>query len=247
MQMNGDARPTLLLSDLHLPPGPSDLRRSFRDFLLGPARDAATVYLLGDLFEYWIGDDVGLRVYAPEIEELAALNATGTRIFFQHGNRDFLVGRAFARASGVNLLPDPVVIDLHGVPTLLSHGDLFCTDDVGYQRWRRFSRNPLAQWIYRRLSRARRERIAGGLRNDSDTAKRNKAEQIMDVNSQVVARMIASHGVRRLIHGHTHRPAEHVVTLPAGEARRIVLADWRPDRREYFRVDASGWRRVLLA
>ena len=238
---------SLFISDLHLAPDTPAATQALLRFLRDTAPGADALYVLGDLFEYWIGDDVGLRVYAPEIEELAALNATGTRIFFQHGNRDFLVGRAFARASGVNLLPDPVVIDLHGVPTLLSHGDLFCTDDVGYQRWRRFSRNPLAQWIYRRLSRARRERIAGGLRNDSDTAKRNKAEQIMDVNSQVVARMIASHGVRRLIHGHTHRPAEHVVTLPAGEARRIVLADWRPDRREYFRVDASGWRRVLLA
>lgn len=244
--MNCAARPTLLLSDLHLPPGRSDLRRSFRDFLAGAAREAEAVYLLGDLFEYWIGDDVGLQVYAPEVEELAALGATGTRIFFLHGNRDFLVGRAFARASRVQLLPDPVIVDLHGVPTLLSHGDLLCTDDVGYQRWRRFSRNPVAQWLYRRLGRAWRERIAGGLRSDSDTAKRGKAEQIMDVNPQAVARMLAAHGVQRLIHGHTHRPAEHAVVSPLGEARRIVLADWRHDRREYLRVDAEGLRRVLL-
>ena len=147
------SKPTILLSDLHLPPAPSPLREAFLRFLAGPARQADSVYILGDLFEYWIGDAEGLAHYAPEARALKALTAAGVPVYYQHGNRDFMVGADFFEATGVTLLPDPATVELGGVSTLLSHGDLFCTGDLAYQRWRRFSRNPLSQWVYRRLPR----------------------------------------------------------------------------------------------
>ncbi len=238
---------TLFLSDLHLPQQPSPLREGFLRFLQGPARMAEAVYLLGDLFEYWIGDDVGLQAYASEIAALRALTAHGVPVFFQHGNRDFLVGRTFAETTGVRLLDDPTAIDLYGVPTLLSHGDGWCVDDRAYQRWRRFSRNRVAQWLFLKLPRARRERIAGGVRGRSHEDKRWKAEDIMDVNAAAVRAAFDASGATRIVHGHTHRPDDH--QLHDGAHRRVhrlVLADWRPDRMEYLAIDADGPRRVQL-
>ena len=243
----------LLLADLHLPPraaGAGDkasfLDEAFVRFCAGPARAARRVYLLGDLFETWIGDDAGLVDYPREIAALRALTDAGVPVFVQVGNRDFLLGRRFAAATGVTLLPDPLVVELGGVPTLLSHGDCWCTDDVGYQRWRRFARNPLAQWLFLRLPRARRAAIAGGLRSDSDRGKRRKPEAIMDVNAEAIREAFARHGVTRMIHGHTHRPAEHQDAFDGRRTERIVLADWRPGRLEYLAVDADGWRRCPL-
>lgn len=238
---------TLFLSDLHLPNEPSPLREGFLRFLQGPARTAEAVYLLGDLFEYWIGDDVGLGAYAPEIAALRALTDAGVPVYFVHGNRDFLVGSTFAQASGVRLLKDPTLVDLHGIPTLIGHGDLWCTDDHGYQRWRRFSRNRVAQWLFLRLPLARREKIAGGVRGRSHQVKRWKAEDIMDVNASAIRSAFDASGAARMIHGHTHRPADH--QLHTGDHRRVqrlVLADWHPDRMEYLAVDADGPRRVRL-
>lgn len=235
-------RPTLFLSDLHLPPEPSPLREAFIGFIEGPAAHARTVYILGDLFEYWIGDDVGLQVYAGEVAALAGLSARGVQVFFQRGNRDFLVGEGFAQITGVQLLDDPKLIELYGTPTLISHGDLFCTEDRGYQRWRRFSRNRLAQALFLKLPRSSRARIAGQVRAESDRAKHLSAESIMDVNPMSVARSMKDAGVRHLIHGHTHRPQLHRTS----DAERIVLADWRPEHREFLAVDASGFRRVVL-
>jgi UDP-2,3-diacylglucosamine hydrolase len=233
---------TYFLSDLHLPPEVSPLRQHFLSFVEGRAGGAEAVYVLGDLFEYWIGDDVGMQVYAPEVAALTALTARGVPVWFQHGNRDFLVGREFSALTGVALLDDPAVVDLYGTRTLVSHGDRLCTDDVAYQRWRRFSRFKPAQWVFHRLPVARRERIAGGLRSSSDTAKANKPENIMDVNADAVAGAFAHHRVARMIHGHTHRPAEHRV----GDTERIVLADWQPGKYEVLEVDAAGLRRVLV-
>jgi UDP-2,3-diacylglucosamine hydrolase len=234
--------PTYFLSDLHLPPEVSPLRQHFLSFVEGRARGADAVYMLGDLFEYWIGDDVGMQVYAPEVAALAALTARGVPVYFQHGNRDFLVGRDFSALAGVAILDDPTVVDLYGVRTLVSHGDMFCTDDVAYQRWRRFARFRPAQWIFHRLPVSRRERIAGGLRSGSDAAKANKPENIMDVNARAVASAFAHYRVPRMIHGHTHRPDVHRV----GETERIVLADWRTDRCEVLEVDGAGVRRSLV-
>lgn len=237
---------SLLLSDLHLPAKASPLRDAFVAFLEVPARSAEQVYILGDLFEYWIGDDVGLQVYAREISRIAALAALKVPVYFMHGNRDFLVGKSFSQITGAQILHDPIVVNLQGTSTLLSHGDLYCTDDVPYQRWRRFSRNPLTKWGFSVLSHGRREKIAGGLRSQSDVEKSHKSQDIMDVNADSIAEAFLKNKVTRMIHGHTHRPAEHRSTVRNVHCDRIVLADWRPHRMEYLRVDAQGCQRVQL-
>jgi UDP-2,3-diacylglucosamine hydrolase len=236
------SRPVLLLSDLHLPNTPSPLRAQFLAFLDGPAREAAAVYLLGDLFEYWIGDAEGLADYAPEASALRRLRDHGVPLYFQHGNRDFMLGAAFAREAGLQLLADPLIVDLAGTPTLLSHGDIWCTDDLGYQRWRRFSRNRLAQFIYRRLPRRWRQGVAGKARGGST----RKPAAILDVNPQAIAQAFAKHGVRRIIHGHTHRPTVHALSVDGREVERLVLSDWHDHHCEYLEVDAAGLRRRQL-
>ena len=236
----------LLLADLHLPAGPSPFREAFLKFCKGPARDAADVYILGDLFEYWIGDDVGMSLYAAETVALLALSKSGTRVHFAHGNRDFLVGDDFLEAIGGALMDDPLRIELAGTATLLSHGDELCTDDVAYQRWRRFCRWRGAQKAFVKLPRSLRERIAGGVRRTSLVEKRSKAEDIMDVNDGAVRDAFKRHDVTRIIHGHTHRPGEHRYEIDGRECERIVLADWRPERMEYLRADKSGLERIQL-
>lgn len=239
-------KPVYFISDLHLPTGPSKLRRVFRKFLEGPARQAQALYILGDLFEYWIGDDAGLQDYAEEVQALSALTASGIAVYFQHGNRDLLVGKTFAARTGVQLLPDPYRFDLEGEPVLLSHGDPFCTADVSYQRWRRFSRNPLVQGIYGALPLSLRRYIAGSIRSQSDSQKQTKPEDIMDVSNEAIHAAFQQHGVERMIHGHTHRPAEHRHHVHGRDCQRIVLADWRMERCEALRVDRHGFQRVEL-
>lgn len=238
---------TLFLSDLHLPPEPSPLRACFLRFLENQAREAQAVYILGDLFESWIGDDVGLQMFAPEVAALAALTACGVPVFFQHGNRDFLVGQAFAQITGARILPDPHRIELDDQAILISHGDVFCTDDLGYQQWRRFARNRFAQWLFLHTPRVLRERIAREARSGSDRAKRNKADNIMDVNPHAVAAAMRAAGTTHLIHGHTHRPAVHRVSFEGREMLREVLADWRPQSCEVLEGRAATpGRRIAL-
>lgn len=219
----------LLLADLHLRPHGGAMNQAFIELLDGPAHNAGAVFILGDLFEVWIGDRDGLAAYPDEIAALARLSAAGIPVFFQHGNRDFLVGKRFAAATGVSLLPDPVVRTLGGQPTLLSHGDLYCIDDIGYQKWRRFSRNPLAQRVFLSLPRALREKIAGGVQNESRAAKQDKAVNIMDVNHDAIAQALREHSTVRMIHGHTHRPALHALSIDDVGHERAVLGDWRTD------------------
>ena len=235
---------TLFISDLHLPVTASPLRDAFARLLAGPAREASALYILGDLFEVWIGDDEGLSEYSVERACLRALTSAGVPVYFQHGNRDFMVGDAFAAATGVQRLADPLTLDLYGVPTLISHGDLWCTDDVAYQRWRRVSRHPATQAAYRLLPRAWRERFAGAVRADSAARKQATAAEIMDVNDGTIRHAFRDHGVARMIHGHTHRPATHDYEIDKRRCQRWVLADWQPGRCEALRVDASGVRRV---
>lgn len=248
------AKPDLLLADLHLPVVASGavteasfLNEAFLRFCAGPARAAGRVFLLGDVFESWVGDDLGLADYPREIAALKALSDSGVEVRYQTGNRDFMLGRRFEWATGARQLPDEHLETLGGSVTLLTHGDQYCTDDVGYQRWRAFSRNRLAQWLFLKLPAARRRRIAGGLRDGSAEAKRQKAEAIMDVNQKAIAHAFEQHGVQRMIHGHTHRPAEHRLSVQGKSCERIVLADWRPERIEWLRVDARGWRREGFA
>ncbi|WP_341921268.1 UDP-2,3-diacylglucosamine diphosphatase [Hydrocarboniphaga effusa] len=238
---------TLLLSDLHLPASASTLRQDFLRFLQGPARKARAVYLLGDVFEAWIGDEDGLAHYGDEIAALRALSEAGVRVFFQHGNRDFLVGERFAQASGASLLADPSVVDIEGRRTLLTHGDLLCTDDIGYQRWRRFSRNGVVQWLFMRIPGGLKRAIADRLRRGSKSAKTRKSTAIMDVNDTAVSACFLRHGVDRIIHGHTHRPDVHHELIDGRTCERIVLADWREHSREYLEVTREGWKRVDIA
>jgi UDP-2,3-diacylglucosamine hydrolase len=238
---------TLLVSDLHLPAAASPLREAFARFLAGPAREATALYILGDLFEVWIGDDAGLSEYSAERSCLRSLIRGGVPVFFQRGNRDFLIGQDFATATGVQLLPDPVVIELSGVPTLLSHGDIWCTDDKGYQRWRRFSRMESMQSVFRVLPLSLRERIAGSVRAQSAAGKQAKPAAIMDVNDGAIRAAFREHRAPRMIHGHTHRPADHDYDVDGRRCQRHVLADWHPGRCEALRVDESGVQRVPIA
>ena len=246
-----DGRPDLLLADLHLSAAEekaSFLNEAFLRFCGGPARAAGRVFLLGDLFERWAGDDLGMRDHPREIAALRALAASGVEILYPVGNRDFMVKSAFAAAAQARALPDEVVLTLaDGIPTQHAHGDQYCTDDVGYQRWRRFSRHWLPQWIFLHLSAQRRLRITGGLRDGSTEAKRSKTAGIMDVNAAAIDAAFARSGVRRMIHGHTHRPADHRLDTAGGPCERIVLADWRPERIEWLEVSPAGVFRRLLS
>jgi UDP-2,3-diacylglucosamine hydrolase len=223
------------------------LNEAFLRFCAGPARNARRVFLLGDVFEQWIGDDIGLAAYPREIAALKALPEQGVQVAYQTGNRDFLLGDRFATATGARALSDEAVVTLaDGLPTLLAHGDRYCTDDLGYQRWRRFSRQPLAQSLFLRLPAAWRARIAGGVRTQSNDAKQAKPLMIMDVNPEAIRDALERHGVRRMIHGHTHRPAKHQHDSSNGTAERIVLADWRPAHIEWLQVGADQTQRLQL-
>ena len=237
---------TLFVSDLHLTRERAGAVERFLRFLSDRARRAEALYILGDLFDAWIGDDDNRPPGLEVVGALRALSDSGTHLYFLHGNRDFLVGRRFARAAGCTLLPDPVVIDLYGEPTLLMHGDLLCTDDLPYQRFRRRIRNPLVirLFLWKRL--AKRRAIADDYRKHSGQAIAEKTEAIMDVNPDTVRRFMLAHRVSRLIHGHTHRPADHSLNLSGHEGKRIVLAEWYEDRGEVLSVSIAGIRRETL-
>lgn len=242
-------KPVLLLSDLHLPSGPSPYREVFRAFLRGPARDASALYILGDLFDAWIGDDIGVADFAPECAALRSVAVAGVPVYFMRGNRDFLVDARFAHASGVILLDDPAVALLPDGPALLTHGDLLCTDDKTYQRFRRVMHNPALQWIFLHLPIRLRRFIAAHLRAASrsrNARARTIPAPLGDVNEAAVRTCLVAHAQTRLIHGHTHRPGDHVLALEGGTGRRCVLADWRPERMEYLACDVRGWQRIQL-
>ncbi|MHB0975453.1 MAG: UDP-2,3-diacylglucosamine diphosphatase [Thiobacillus sp.] len=230
---------TYFVADLHLTDErPAATGRFFR-FLQDEAAGADALYILGDLFEAWIGDDHDDAVARDTAQRLAALAATGTPVYFMHGNRDFMLAGRYAARSGMTLLADPTRIDLYGVPTLLMHGDTLCTDDTAYQAFRRRVRHPLTRALLRRLPRALRSRMARQARAGSEAAKAHKAAAIMDVNEAEVARAMREHRVCRLIHGHTHRPAQHVHRIDGRECARWVVPDWYA-RWGYVACDATG-------
>lgn len=217
---------TLFISDLHLDPGDPALLRQFLAFLETDASGADALYILGDLFEAWLGDDDPDPLARRVVAALRALAGAGVPCFVMHGNRDFLIGERFCRESGATLLEDGTVVDLYGERVLLMHGDALCTDDLGYQRLRRIVRNPAVRWILRRLPLERRRALARRLRAGSRAHVGATAPEIMDVNATAVAAAFRDAGVRALIHGHTHRPAIHEFILDGAPARRIVLGDW---------------------
>lgn len=220
---------TLFIADLHLSEQEPAITAGFLRFLAGEARRADALYILGDLFEAWIGDDDPQPLHAEIAAALKALSASGVHCYFIHGNRDFLLGRRFARASGMTLLPEEQVLDLYGRRVLIMHGDTLCTDDEGYQRFRKKVRNPLIQKIFLALPLRLRLKIAGKMRADSQQANQQKSLAIMDVNPQAVTAVMQRHQVRWLIHGHTHRPAIHTLALLGGDAHRAVLGAWHQE------------------
>jgi len=235
-------RPTLFISDLHLSPERPALAAALAAFCRGPARDAAALYVLGDLFDAWIGDDQ-LRepLAAATAAALRAVGAAGVPVSLMRGNRDLLLGARFAAAAGATLLPDGIVVELGGRPTLLLHGDELCTDDDAYQRFRAWAREPARQRRFLALPYLLRRAAVAWMRRRSRQETATKTQVMMDVNPDAVAAALRTHGVTRMIHGHTHRPARHELVVDGRPCERWVLPDWH-DRACYLEVDAAGAR-----
>jgi UDP-2,3-diacylglucosamine hydrolase len=218
--------PTLFVSDLHLDASEPAAGAQFLDFLNGPARAAEALYVLGDLFETWIGDDDDELYRAGICTALATLTAAGVPCYVMHGNRDFLLGAGFERRTGAQLISDPLLVELYGEPVLLTHGDLLCTADHAYQRLRGLVRAPRWQRRFLSLPLAVRRALAQRARSGSRRHMAGMREDIMDVSSDAVLGAMRACGVRSLVHGHTHRPAIHELLLQGVPARRIVLGAW---------------------
>lgn len=236
---------TLFISDLHLDPERPAVTELFLELLNTRARNSKAIYILGDLFEAWIGDDDTSPMNQAVCKGLKHCAVSGTPVFIMHGNRDFLLGEKFAEASGCTLLDDPALIDLYGTPTLLMHGDLLCTDDTEYMSFRKMVRDP--QWQSELLSKSLEERqlIASGMRIKSREQTGGKPESIMDVNEDAVRDVMSTYKVQRLIHGHTHRPAVHDLVLADMPAQRIVLGDWY-EQGSLLECSSSGCRLETL-
>ena len=230
---------TLFVSDLHLDASRPHVTEQFVQFVRDEAGKARALYILGDLFEAWIGDDVADPVGDTVANALAELHGSGVPVHFIHGNRDFLLGDAWARRARVTLLSDPSLIDIEGQTTLLMHGDLLCTDDGAYQAFRSQVHAPAWQREFLSRSSTERRTFAAKARDESRRQTATKDNAIMDVNADAVHDTMRAHNVTRLIHGHTHRPAIHDFDLDGKPAQRIVLGDWY-DQGSVLRLDASG-------
>jgi UDP-2,3-diacylglucosamine hydrolase len=238
----GRPGPTLFVSDLHLSATEPAVARRFENLLAGPARAAQALYILGDLFDYWAGDDdLGDPFNARIVAALADLAAAGVAIHFMPGNRDFLVGADFAAAARLTLLPEPCVRDIAGTPTLLLHGDTLCTDDADYQAFRTQVRTPAWRAAFLARPLAERKTLITDLRARSESEKQIKPAAIMDANADAVAAVLRQHDVATLIHGHTHRQGSHVHDVAGRACRRWVLGDWGANRTSVLSCGAGGW------
>lgn len=217
---------TLFIADLHLCTEEPAITAGFLHFLRREAQHADALYILGDLFEAWIGDDDPNPLH---VEVAAALRQLSIPCYFIHGNRDFLVGKLFARAAGMTLLPEEQVLELYGRRVLIMHGDTLCTDDAGYQRYRQKVQQRWLQSVFLALPLFVRQRIARKMRSGSKQANRHKDLAIMDVNPQAVVDAMSRHRVPYLIHGHTHRPAVHALEINGQPAERLVLGAWHEE------------------
>lgn len=236
---------TLFISDLHLDASRPHITRLFVDFVRTEATQADALYILGDLFEAWIGDDAEDDTTDQVAAALADLHERRVPCFFIHGNRDFLLGDAWARRARLTLLPDPCVIELADERVLLMHGDTLCTDDTPYQAFRAQSRAPAWQRDFLARPVAQRQAFAAHARAESARYTRSVGDAITDVNADAVEGALRRHGVRSLIHGHTHRPAVHQLALDGAPARRIVLGDWY-EHGSVLRADRDGLHLATL-
>jgi UDP-2,3-diacylglucosamine hydrolase len=237
----------LFISDLHLSESTPAVRKRFLEFLAGPCREAEALYILGDLFETWVGDDDMDSTFNRKIiEALAELTSSGTALFIMHGNRDFLLGQAFADACGAVLLSDPTEVTLYGTRTVLMHGDQLCTGDTAYQAWRKQVRSAAWQRQVLALPIEERRKMAREATGMSRDAKKAKSMEIMDVTLQAVTDLLRKYEYPRLIHGHTHRPARHVYHLDDNTCERWVLPDWSANRAGYLYCDSEGCRAIPL-
>lgn len=230
---------TLFISDLHLDSSRPDIADQFLAFLRSEAVDADALYILGDLFESWVGDDDPDPHYATIKSALRNLVDSGTPVYFMHGNRDFMIGSRFAEETSVTLLPDPSHLTIEGTDVLVSHGDALCTDDVEYQKFRQMTRNP--QWQAMMLQKSLEERLAFARQARAASMQHGKTinARISDVNQQAVEQFMQDHGSDLLLHGHTHRPDVHQFRIGDSPATRIVLGDWY-DHGSVVRWDANG-------
>jgi UDP-2,3-diacylglucosamine hydrolase len=237
---------SIFVSDLHLTPDRPRATEQFLDLLSGAATQSAAFYILGDLFEHWIGDDDLDDPFNASIAgALAALSARGVPLYFMQGNRDVLAGAVFAARCGAKPIEDPVLLDVHGTKTLLMHGDTLCTGDTDYQKFRAYARDPDNQRKFLALPLAARRKQMLDWRAQSEQSKQGKDAGIMDVAPAAVEKALRDSGYPRLIHGHTHRPARHVHTVDGRQCERWVLTDWY-GRAGYLLCDSAGCRAVTL-
>lgn len=237
---------SLFVADLHLGPERPQTTRIFEDFARHTAPGAEALYILGDLFEYWAGDDdLSDPHHATVASALTELSRSGTAVFIMHGNRDFLMAGDFARAAHARLIPDPTLIDLYGTPTLLMHGDTLCTGDTAYLAFRAKVRQPAWQMEFLARPLAERKGEVEALRQRSETDKQMKSIVEMDVHPDAVAAALREHGYPRLIHGHTHRPARHLHRVDGHDCERWVLDSWY-DHGSYLRCDAAGCTAIQI-
>lgn len=227
------------ISDLHLSSARPEVTQAFFRFLDTTAKEATALYILGDFFDAWIGDDDDTPEYQTIIQALREYQDKGTRLFFMHGNRDFLIGEDFAQRTGAELLSDPTVINLNQGPTLLMHGDSLCTRDTEYMNFRQMVRQPIWQAEVLKKPLDERKAIAAHLKATSQSMNSIKAEEIMDVTPEEVVKEMSKHNTQRLIHGHTHRPARHALSVNQQTAERIVLGDWHKNG-WYLCADNNG-------
>ena len=231
----------LFISDLHLSSARPEPLNRFLSFLENRAPRLQALYILGDLFDQWLGDDDITPPHPRVMDSLSILTRGGTSCFALHGNHDFLLGNAFEAASGCRLLPDPALRRIYGTPVLLSHGDRLCTDDVEYQQWRAYSRDRENQQAFLALPLETRSAQAAELRLHTNGRAQLKALDIMDANQTAVDEALRAHGARHLVHGHTHRPGIHHLTLDGETATRVVLGDWY-DEETVLWWDREGYR-----
>ncbi|MEA3404568.1 MAG: UDP-2,3-diacylglucosamine diphosphatase [Pseudomonadota bacterium] len=232
---------SLFIADIHLQPDDQHpINQSFYDFLDHEAPKAEALYILGDLFEMWVGDDIGLELYQTAVNKFKSLTQSGLPIYLLFGNRDFLMRKTFWQASGIHSITEPAALTLYGQQLLVLHGDSLCTDDHDYQRARKVLRNPIVTWLFLRLPKSKRLNIGNKMREKSKKYNQNKAENIMDVNELAVVNLLEKHPqVEHLIHGHTHRPGHHRLEINGNQKHRWVLGDWRPET-QIIKVSAEG-------